>query len=51
MYLTEDGWISLTPIPTALTPPQTLEPLSQPQWRYMDAEYLGSSEIYTKDLN
>jgi len=51
MYLTKGGWISLTPLPAAVTLPQTLEPLSQSEWHYMDAEYLASSRIYTeKDL-
>ncbi|KYN01911.1 hypothetical protein ALC62_07286 [Cyphomyrmex costatus] len=48
MYSMQGGWISLTPLPAAVTPPQILEPLSQPEWHYTDTEYLASSGIYSE---
>lgn len=44
--------MSLTPNPAAVLPPQTLEPLAAPQWKYVDADHLATSGIYTdQDLS
>lgn len=52
MYQLKGGWISLTPKQAAVIPPQTLEPLTKPSWKYVDAEHLAESGIYsTDDLN
>lgn len=44
--------MSLTPKPSAVLPPNTLESLAKPTWNYLDAEHLAESGIYsTDDLN
>lgn len=52
MYQLKGGWMSLTPKPAAVIPPQTLEPLTKPIWKHVNAKYLAESGIYsTDDLN
>lgn len=47
MFNLKGNWISLTPHPAAVLPPQTLEPLTRPTWKYTDAEHLATSGIYS----
>ena len=49
MYLMQGGWISLTPLPAAMSSSQILEPFFSVRIEYMDAEYLTSSRIYSEN--
>lgn len=35
--------------PATILSPQTLEPLTKPVWRYLNAEHLADNEIYSQE--
>lgn len=39
----------MTPKPAAMIPPQMLEPMTKPEWKYVDAEHLADSGIYSQE--
>ena len=49
VYRVKGGWISLTPQPSIVLPPQTLEPMVQPTWTYREIEHLAESGIYSEN--
>ncbi|XP_076384513.1 uncharacterized protein LOC143263387 [Megalopta genalis] len=52
MYEIDQSWHKLLPRPTETVPPQVLQPLKEPIWRYINPLNLATSGIYTqKDLN
>ncbi|XP_071580187.1 uncharacterized protein [Temnothorax nylanderi] len=52
MYRIDDAWFKLTPRPVEALPPPTIQPLSKPQWKYVNPANLATSGIYsTQDLD
>jgi len=49
MYKIKGGWISLTPRPAAIQSPQIMEPMTKPVWKYIEAEHLSDSGIYSQE--
>ncbi|XP_076660708.1 uncharacterized protein LOC143364080 [Halictus rubicundus] len=52
MYEIDQTWHRITPKPIEAVPPQILQPLKEPIWRYVNPSNLATSGIYTQgDLN
>lgn len=47
-YRIEGTWYRFTPQPIEVLPPQQLEPLSKPTWKYISPGNLASSGIYSE---
>lgn len=48
MYQIEDAWIAFNPRPTAAITPQSLQPMTKPQWKYLTPAPLATSGIYSQ---
>ena len=52
MYRIDETWFKLMPRPVEALAPPTIQPLSKPQWKYMNPTSLATSGIYTtQDLD
>jgi len=49
MYKIRGGWISLTPKSATIQSPQIMEPMTKPIWKYVEAEHLSDSGIYSQE--
>lgn len=48
MFQIEGTWYRLTPKPVESLPPQMLQPMSRPTWKYIDTSSLATSGIYSQ---
>ncbi|XP_076298672.1 uncharacterized protein LOC143217882 [Lasioglossum baleicum] len=52
MYEIDQHWHRLSPRPIEVIAPQTLQPMKEPEWKYVNPSKLATSGIYTQnDLN